>query len=29
MNEHDPDRTIIEHANGFTMVNTSKFVPVT
>ena len=22
MNEHDPERTIIEHANGFTMVNT-------
>ena len=22
MNEHDPKRTVIEHANGFTMVNT-------
>ena len=22
MNERDPKRTIIEHANGFTMVNT-------
>ena len=22
MNEHDPERTVIEHANGFTMVNT-------
>ena len=22
MNEHDPKRTIIDHANGFTMVNT-------
>jgi hypothetical protein len=25
MNEHDPDRTIIEHANGFSMVNTRTF----
>ena len=22
LNQHDPDRTIIEHYNGFTMVNT-------
>ena len=22
MNEHDPKRTVIEHVNGFTMVNT-------
>ena len=22
MNEHDPSRDVIEHANGFTMVNT-------
>jgi hypothetical protein len=25
MNEHDPERTVIEHANGFTMVNTRTF----
>ena len=24
MNERDPERTIIEHANGFTMVNTRE-----
>jgi hypothetical protein len=29
MNEHDPDRTVIEHANGFTMVNTRTFEPGT
>jgi hypothetical protein len=29
MNEHDPERTIIEHANGFTMVNTRTFEPGT
>ena len=22
MNQRDPDRTVIEHANGFTMINT-------
>jgi hypothetical protein len=25
MNEHDPERTVIKHANEFTMVNTRKF----
>ena len=25
MNECDPERTVIEHANGFTMVNTRTF----
>ena len=25
MNKHDPDRTIIEHDNGFTMINTRFF----
>ena len=25
MNEHDPNRIVIEHANGFTMVNTRTF----
>ena len=25
MNERDPDRTIIEHDNGFTMVDTRSF----
>ena len=25
MNQRDPDRTIIEHDNGFTMVNTRLF----
>ena len=25
LNQHDPDRTIIEHDNGFTMVNTRLF----
>jgi hypothetical protein len=29
MNERDPERTIIEHANGFTMVNTRTFEPGT
>jgi hypothetical protein len=29
MNEHDPKRTVIEHANGFTMVNTRTFEPGT
>jgi hypothetical protein len=29
MNERDPDRTFIEHANGFTMVNTRMFEPGT
>jgi hypothetical protein len=29
MNECDPDRTVIEHANGFTMVNTRTFEPGT
>ena len=27
MNQRDPDRTIIEHDNGFTMVNTRLFEP--
>ena len=27
MNECDPKRTVIEHANGFTMVNTRAFQP--
>ena len=27
MNEHDPERTVIEHANGFTMVNTRVIEP--
>jgi hypothetical protein len=27
MNEHDLERTVIEHANGFTMVNTRTFEP--
>ena len=25
INEHDPERTVIEHANGFTMVNKRAF----
>jgi hypothetical protein len=29
MHEHDPERTIIEHDNGFTMVNTREFEPST
>ena len=29
MNERDPERTIIEHANGFTMVNTRELEPGT
>jgi hypothetical protein len=29
MNEHDQDRNVIEHANGFTMVNTRMFEPGT
>ena len=28
-NQRDPDRTIIEHDNGFTMVNTRLFEPGT
>ena len=27
MNQRDPDRTSIEHDNGFTMVNTMLFEP--
>ncbi len=27
MNEHDLDRTVIEHANGLTMVNTRNIEP--
>ena len=27
LNQRDPDRTIIEHDNGFTMVNTRLFEP--
>ena len=29
MNERDPKRTVIEHANGFTMVNTWELEPGT
>ena len=29
LNQHDPDRTIIEHDSGFTMVNTRLFEPGT
>jgi hypothetical protein len=29
MHEHDPERTVIEHDNGFTMVNTRAFEPGT
>ena len=29
MNEHDPERIVIEHANGFTMVNTRALEPST
>ena len=29
MNQHDPNITIIEHDNGFTMVNTRLFEPGT
>ena len=29
LNQHDPDKTIIEHDNGFTMVNTRLFEPRT
>ena len=29
MHERDPKRTVIEHANGFTMVNTRAFEPGT
>jgi hypothetical protein len=25
INEHDPERTVIQHDNGFTMVNTRTF----
>jgi hypothetical protein len=25
MHEHDPERTVIEHDNGFTIVNTRAF----
>lgn len=28
-NEHDLERTIIEHANGFTIVNTRILEPIT
>jgi hypothetical protein len=28
LNPNDPDRTVIEHDNGFTMVNTRSFEPV-
>jgi hypothetical protein len=27
MHERDPERTVIEHDNGFTMVNTREFEP--
>ena len=27
MHEHDHERTVIEHDNGFTMVNTREFEP--
>ena len=29
MHEHDPERNVIEHDNGFTMVNTRAFEPGT
>jgi hypothetical protein len=29
IHEHDPERTVIEHDNGFTMVNTRAFEPGT
>ena len=29
INEHDPEITIIEHANGFTMVNIRELEPCT
>ena len=29
MNESDPERNVIEHANGFTMVNTRALEPGT
>ena len=29
MNEHDPERTVTEHDNGFTMVNTRELEPGT
>jgi hypothetical protein len=29
MHEHDLERTVIEHDNGFTMVNTRTFEPGT
>ena len=29
MHERDPERIVIEHANGFTMVNTREFEPGT
>ena len=29
LNQRDPDKTIIEHGNGFTMVNTRLFEPGT
>ena len=29
LNQRDPDKTIIEHDNGFTMVNTKLFAPRT
>ena len=28
LNQNDPDRTFIEHDNGFTMINTRSFEPV-
>ena len=28
LNQNDPDRTIIQHDNGFTMINTRSFEPV-
>ena len=27
LNQNDPDRTIIQHDNGFTMINTRPFEP--
>ena len=29
MHEHDPERNVIKHANGFTMVNARAFEPGT
>ena len=28
LNRNDPNRTVIEHGNGFTMINTRSFEPI-